>query len=241
MAELCDLNATVSKLHEQGIHLVSTDEKIGIQALERANPTMPMKMGHCEKQEFNYIRHGVQVLIGNLEIATGKSICPTVGDTRTEKDFLNHIEQTVATDEKGEWIFIVDQLNTHKSESLVKFVAKQIEDKQNLGKKGKEGILKNMPTRKEYLENKEHRIRFVYTPKHTSWLNLIECFFSGLSKRVLKRGNFKSQADLKQKILAYIEYYNEYLAKIFDWKIAKKEDVEKLIKSVKRYVAKFMG
>ena len=163
------------------------------------------------------------------------------GDTRTEKDFVNHIEQTVATDEDGEWLFTLDQLNTHKSESLVKYVAKQINDKQELGKKGKEGILKNMTTRKEYLENKEHRIRFIYTPKHTSWLNLIECFFSGLSKRVLKRGNFKNQVDLKQKILAYIEYYNEYLAKIFNWTIAKKEDIEKLIKSVKRYVAKFMG
>jgi transposase len=98
-----------------------------------------------------------------------------------------------------------------------------------------------MTTRKKYLENKEHRIRFIYTPKHTSWLNLIECFFSGLSKRLLKRGNFKSQVDLKQKILAYIKYYNEYLAKIFTWTIAKKEDAEKLIKSVRRYVAKFMG
>jgi transposase len=239
--ELCELNAQAPELHKQGIHLISIDEKTGIQALERANPTMPMKAGNSEKQEFNYIRHGTQVLIGNLEIATGKSIVPRVGDTRTEEDFVNHIEQTVATDEDGEWIFILDQLNTHKSESLVQYVAKQTNHKQELGKKGKCGILKNMATRKEYLENKEHRIRFVYTPKHTSWLNLIECFFSGLSKRVLKRGNFKSQADLKQKIVAYIEYYNLHLAKIFNWTVAKKEDIKKLVKSVKRYVAKFMG
>ena len=164
VSELCEINASVSDLHEQGIHVISTDEKTGIQALERENPTMPMTKGNCERREFNYKRHGTQVLIANLEIATGESIRPTVGDTRTEEDFAKHIEQTIARDEEGSWWFILDQLNTHKSETLVKLVAQKIGDAQDLGIKGKEGILKNMKTRMEYLENKEHRIRFIFTP-----------------------------------------------------------------------------
>ena len=164
VSELCEINASVSDLHEQGIHVISTDEKTGIQALERENPTMPMTKGNCERREFNYKRHGTQVLIANLEIATGESIRPTVGDTRTEEDFAKHIEQTIARDEEGSWWFILDQLNTHKSETLVKLVAQKIGDAQDLGIKEKEGILKNMKTRMEYLENKEHRIRFIFTP-----------------------------------------------------------------------------
>lgn len=239
--ELCELNSQAAELHRKGVHLISTDEKTGIQALERLGATMPMQKGRCEKQEFNYKRHGTQALIANLEIGTGKSVAPSIGSTRTEKDFANHIEQTIATDAEGEWIFIVDQLNTHKSETLVKLVAQIIEDEQDLGKKGKSGILKSMPSRKEYLENKAHRIRFVYVPKHCSWLNLIESFFSSFSKRVLKRGNFISTEDLKKKILNYIAYYNENLASIFDWKIAKRDDIKKLVNTVKRYVEKFMG
>lgn len=238
--ELCDLNSQAQTLLEEGIHVVSTDEKTGIQALERLAPTMPMRTKECEKQEFNYKRHGTQALIGNLEIATGKSICPTIGATRTEVDFVNHIQQTIQSDPSGKWIFIVDQLNTHKSEKLVKLVAQNIGDEQDLGLKGKLGILKSMNSRKEYLESKEHRVRFVYVPKHCSWLNLIESFFSALSKRVLIRGNFTSQADLRQKILNYIQYYNTNLASVFDWRIAKRDDVKKLIDTVKRYVEKFM-
>jgi len=246
--ELCALNSQAEELHEKGVHLISTDEKTGIQALERLAPTMPMQKKRCEKQEFNYKRHGTQALIANLEIATGKSICPTIGDTRTEIDFANHIKQTIQSDPKSEWIFIVDQLNTHKSETLVKLIAQNIQDEQDLGLKGKSGILQNMPSRKKYLENKEHRIRFVYVPKHCSprcrgrlWLNLVECFFSAFSKRVLKRGDFTSKGDLRQKMLDYIQYYNKYLASVFNWKIAKREDIKKLVKTVKRYVDKFMS
>ncbi len=235
------MNATAEELYKSGIHLISTDEKTGIQALERQNPTMPLKEGVCEKREFNYVRHGTQVLTANLEIATGESISPTVADTRKEEDFATHIENTIATDQTGEWIFIVDQLNTHKSETLVRLVAKSIEDEQDLGVKGKSGILKNQKTRMACLENKKHRIRFVFTPKHCSWLNLIECFFSGFAKRVIHRGNFLSTQDLKNKILKYIEYYNENLANKFNWTVASNEDIKKMIQKVKRYVIKFMA
>ncbi len=238
---MCDINAKALELYEQGIHVISTDEKTGIQALEKQHPTMPMKVGQIERREFNYIRHGTQVLIGNLEIATGKSITPTVGDTRTEEDFANYIKQTIATDEQATWWFIVDQLNTHKSETLVKLVAQKIGDEQDLGIKGRKGILKNMNTHMSYLQDKSHRIRFIYTPKHCSWLNLIECFFSGFARRVIHRGNFTSKEDLKNKILNYIDYYNQHLAKIFNWTVISNDDIQVMINKIKRCVLEFMS
>jgi hypothetical protein len=220
---VCDLYKQAPQLHAQGIHLVSTDEKTGIQALERAAPTKLMRpgvagqRGQNERQEYEYIRHGTQCLIANFEVATGKQIAPSIGATRTEPDFVAHLAQTVATGPHDEWIFITDQLNTHQSESLVRWVAQTIGETSDLGEKGKSGILKSMSSRAEFLTNSEHRIRFVYTPKHCSWLNQIEMWFSILVRRLLKRGSFKSTNELRQRILEYIEYFNRTLAKPFKW------------------------
>lgn len=204
-------------MHQQGIHLISVDEKTGIQAIERDYPTQPAQTGQVERVEYNYQRHGTQALIANFEVATGKIISPTVQDTRTEVDFLLHIQQTVKTDPNAKWIFVSDQLNTHKSESLVKWIAKECGIEDDLGVKGKSGILENMTTRAEFLQDERHRIRFVYTPKHCSWLNQIEIWFGILSRRLLKRGEFKSTAELKERILKFIDFFNENLAKPFRW------------------------
>lgn len=220
---VCDLYQQAPELHRQGVHLVSTDEKAGIQALERAAPSKPMRPGvagqtsRVERQEYEYIRHGTQCLIANFEVATGKQIAPSIGATRTEADFVAHIRQTVKTAPNDEWIFILDQLNTHQSAGLVEWVAQAIGFKDSLGEKGKTGILESMSTRAEFLTNKEHRIRFVYTPKHCSWLNQIEMWFSILVRRLLKRASFTSTDDLRQRILAFIEYFNKTLAKPFKW------------------------
>jgi len=144
-------------------------------------------------------------------------VFPTVQDTRTETDFLQHIQQTVASDPKGKWIFIADQLNTHKSASLVEWIAKECEVKDELGKKGKTGILKDMATRAEFLQNVDHRIHFIFTPKHCSWLNQVEIWFGILSRRLLKRGQFQSTEELKERILKFIAFFNETLAKPFRW------------------------
>jgi transposase len=202
---------------ERGVHRVSTDEKTGIQALERAHPDQPASPGKLERREFEYHRHGTQTLIANFEVATGQVISPTVGDTRTEADFVAHIRTTVAVDPGAEWIFIVDQLNTHKSAGLVRLVAELCGVPDDLGRKGESGILRDMVSRKAFLENETHRVRFVYTPKHCSWLNQVEIWFSILSRRLLKHASFTSTEELKHRILAFIKVFNETWAKPFRW------------------------
>ena len=217
---MCDLYAAAPALHAAGIHVVSSDEKTGIQALERLYPALPMQPGLVERREFEYIRHGTQCLTANFEIATGRIIAPTLDDTRTEADFLAHVAQTVAEDPQGSWVFVLDHLNTHQSESLVRWVAQQCTIQTDLGVKGKSGILDNMKSRAAFLQDTTHRIRFVYTPKHTSWLNQIEIWFSILGRRLLKRASFTSVEDLRQGILAFIEFFNRAKAKPFKWTYA---------------------
>ena len=214
---VCELYAQAKELEEKGTHLISTDEKTGIQALERGAETLPMRGGQIERQEYEYIRHGTQSLIANLEVATGKIIEPSIGESRTEKDFVEHIEKTIERDRGAEWIFITDQLNTHQSEGLVRLVARECEIEGELGEKGKSGVLKSKETRAEFLKDERHRIRFVYTPKHASWLNQIEIWFSILVRRLLKRGSFRSVEEMRKKILEFIEYFNLTMAKPFKW------------------------
>jgi transposase len=216
--EVSGLYKTADALYDQGTNIVSIDEKCGMQALEPNAPIEPCKPGRVERREFNYTRHGTQVLTANFEVATGKVIAPTIEDTRKENQFAAHIERTVNLRPDEEWIFICDQLNTHKSETLVKLIERICPVGSGLmGIKGKSGILKSMETRKEFLEDPSHRVRFVYLPKHTSWMNQVEMWFSMLSKRLLKRGVFKSKTELKVKIQRFIEYFNETLAKPFKW------------------------
>jgi transposase len=188
-----------------------------MQALERIHPDQAVSPGKPELHEFEYTRHGTQTLIANFEVATGKVISPSVGDTRTEADFVAHIRTTVATDPDAKWVFITDQLNTHKAATLVECVAELCGIKDELGEKGKSGILRDMGSRAEFLQDTGHRIRFVYTPKHCSWLNQIEIWFGILSRRLLKRGSFSSTEALNRRVLAFIDYFNEHLAKPFRW------------------------
>jgi transposase len=206
------------RLHEEeGAHVVSTDEKTGIQALERLRSALPMRPGKVECHEHEYVRHGTQCLIASFEVATGKVITPSIGKTRTNEDFVSHIAQSIATDPKAEWIFVVDQLNIHQSEALVKLVAKECSIEVQLDGKGNLGHMKAMASRRTFLQNPTHRIRFVYTPKHTSWLNQVELWFSILVRRLLKRGSFASVEELHQRILEFIEYFNRTMAKPFKW------------------------
>lgn len=198
---------------------MSCDELTAIQALERSAPTQPMRPGHVERVEFEYIRHGTLSLITNFEIATGQVVAPTLGPTRNEADFANHIAQTIDTDPQAVWVFVTDNLNTHQSETLVRLVAERCALSEELGEKGKEGILQSMTTRATFLSDPSHRIQFVYVPKHTSWLNQVEIWLGILVRRVIKRGNFTSLDDLRTKIMDFIVYFNR-TAKPFRWTYA---------------------
>ena len=113
--------------------------------------------------------------------------------------------------------FVTDNLNTHCSESLVVYVAHQCDIDTDLGAKGRHGILKSVPSRREFLSDPSHRIRFIYTPKHCSWLNQIEIWFGTLRKKLTRYGSFSSLENLQDRILRFIKYYNQTMAKPYRW------------------------
>jgi len=206
-------------LAAQGERVLSNDELTGVQALERKHPGLPLQPGKVERREHEYIRHGTLSFIVNFEVASGQVGTVSAGPTRTEADYVAHIRRTVeAEPEVLKWHIIVDNLNTHQSESLVRYVAAESDiPESELGVKEKSGILKSMTSRAQFLSNPDHRIVFHYTPKHASWMNQIEIWFSILGRKLLRRGNFTSVEQLKAKVLAFIEYYNLTMAKPFKW------------------------
>ncbi len=221
MAAVADVNGlyrAAPQLTAGGERIMSSDELTGVQALERLHPGLPLAPGKVERREFEYVRHGTRTCIISRDVATGQVVAPTVGPTRTEADFLAHIRAVVATDPAAtRWHFVVDNLNTHQSEALVRYVAAASGLDHDLGVKGRSGLLASQPSRAAFLRDPSHAIVFHYTPKHSSWLNQVELWLSILVRKLLKRGSFTSVDDLQAQVLAFIAYYNRTMAKPFKW------------------------
>jgi len=217
--EGCQVYARAPARGKAGERTISMDELTGVQALERKYPDLLMLPGHVLRREVEYIRHGTLSWFINFDVATGQVIIPSWGTTRSEEDALAHLQRLIASDPFAKkWHIILDNLNIHQSAALVRWIAEQEGiAAETLGVKGKSGILRSMESRAAFLHNHTHHVVFYYTPKHASWMNQVEIWLSILVRKLLKRGNFLSLDDLRDRILAFITYYNGTMAKPIKW------------------------
>ena len=217
VAAVCAASQQAPAVAPAGGHVISTDEQTGRQALERAAPPLPRQPGLGERPAYAYLRPGTQGLSAHFDGAPGAVGAPTSGPSRTEEDFAAPSARPIATAPEAPWLFIVAPLNTPTSEAVVRLGASACGLAEELGEKEKRGIWQSMSTRAAFLSAVSHRRRCMSTPKHTSWLNQIELWFSIVVRRLLRRGNCTSGEDLRERILAFIAYFNKTMAKPFKW------------------------
>ena len=219
VALICELILGAIRRQYPNRHVISVDEKTGIQAIERYVDTACLSKGGHQRKEYEYIRHGTTTLMGAKNVENGQLINHHLGPCRDEEHYADFVKQTVwRLPEMDKVIIFADQLNTHVSETLVRWIAEEEQFDTPLGIKGQHGILKNMESRKAFLERAEHRIQFVFTPKHCSWINPIENWFAKLQRHVISNGNFSSVNELQRNIETYIAFYNDCRAKPLKWK-----------------------
>jgi transposase len=208
---IAQLYLDAPRLYQHGELVLCVDEKTSIQALERKYPGRPMEPGRPERREFEYIRHGTRCLIASLLVATGQ-ILGDVSGRRASLDFcrhLQHVAEQFPNARRFHWV--MDNLNTHWNLTLCRRIARLS------GVPFEEKKLRTGAQRRAFLTDPEHKHVIHFTPKHGSWLNQIEIWFGVLQRRVIRRGNFRSKADLTRKIVDYISYYNENLAHPYRW------------------------
>ena len=218
--EVCQtyLNAR-SGFQHHNTHTICVDEMTSLQANEHRAATKRARPGQIAKSECQYTRHGTLSLTGSWDVVQGQMIQTTIDETRNNHDFAKHIGRTIETDPDANWVIVLDNLNTHSGEPVVRLVAGLLGiDQDTLGnKKKRRGILGSMNSRREFLTDPSHRIRFVFIPKHSSWLNQIEVVFGIIGRRVMRHGSFTSQEDLREKLTTFINYFNRTFAKPFNW------------------------
>lgn len=200
-------------------YIICLDEKTGIQALNHPHEGSPTSKGKLKRIEFEYKRNGTIDLLAARSVHDGKIIAHQLSETHNSIDFLNLVKSVMEKIPAGaRVVFIADQYSTHLSEDLVRWVAEKVDFKGDLGKKGKKGILKNKKSRLAFLESACFPIRFIYTPKHCSWLNQIETWFGFLQRNLLKDLSCNNVNELKCLINDYINVFNQFWAKSFNWK-----------------------
>lgn len=213
---ICRVYRKARRYAKRGYRVITIDEMTGVQALERRYKDLPPAPGRPWRREFEYIRHGTISAIVAMDVATGVVFAPYLNETRTEADFAAAIRAIIATDPDAGWIIVCDGLNTHKSETLVRLIAELCGIEADLGRKGVSGILATMASRAAFLGDERHRIYFLYTPAHCSWVNQIEIFFSAMSRKLLKKSSYGSTAELTDSIVRFIEQYN-VTARPYKW------------------------
>jgi transposase len=208
---ICQQYMQSPSLHQQGELTICTDEKTGMQILERAHPTQRARPGHPEKREQDYIRHGTRALIASFVVPTGEIVW-NLGPTRTSMDFAAHLRHVA--EHFRDWsriTWVLDNLNTHWSLDVCEVLAK-LNDIPFQPR-----ALKTGPERRAFLTALDHAYRFVFTPKHGSWLNQVELWFSVLERRFLRRGDFASPAVFEERLARFLDDYNAHHAHPYRW------------------------
>lgn len=209
MQELVGLYLQALARHQRGEILLCVDEKTSIQALERKHPTILGQAGSITKIEHEYIRHGTRCLTAGLEVATGQ-VLGMLTATRPAEVFAEFVRRVCDRYAQAPHLHLVlDNLSTHYHRLICQLIAERCDCDP--------GPLKTGPQRKQFLTDPSKRIVFHFTPIHASWLNQTEIWFSTLTRKVIRRGDFGSLEDLEAKILAFINYHNAYLAKPYQW------------------------
>jgi hypothetical protein len=209
--DICQLYRHALRFYQEGRLVICADEKTGMQILQRRYPTQPVQPGKPEKREHEYIRHGVRALLASFVVPTGHLVW-NLGQTRTSADWAAHLANVVhqlPAMQRYDWV--VDNLNTHWSLDVCRLVAAWC-DLPFAPKALECGV-----QRRAFLSDPTHKHVFHFTPKHGSWLNQVELWFSVLARRFLKRGDDDSAHDFDTRLSAYLEVYNTHHAHPYRW------------------------
>ena len=174
---------------EEVIHVLSYDEKPGIQAIATTSEDLLPDENHSTiSRDYEYKRLGTLSLLAGIDLQTGEAI-PLVSETHNSKDYIEFLKILDAKYPKGDIIrLVLDNLKVHTSEAT-----------------------------KQYLSTVPGRFEFVFTPKHGSWLNMVEGFFSKMTKQMLRGIRVKSKSELADRIYLYFKEVNAEPV-VFHWK-----------------------